>query len=94
MVMSSNDGANQAAAEIVNTVMRKLVGDAVEGKKVYDLVVEGDQAIEAAAATVYNKKTKTGAVPKGLCRVPSHCPIGLLTNSTVRHCVPNLHICQ
>lgn len=93
MVMSSNNGANQAAAEIVNTVMRKLVGDAVEGKKVYDLVVEGDRAIEAAAATIYNKKTKTGAIPKG--RVPSHdCPIGLLTNSTVRHCVPNLHICQ
>lgn len=45
--------------------MQKLVADAVEGKKVYDLVVEGDQAIETAAASVYNKKTKTGAVPKG-----------------------------
>ena len=67
--MSSNNGANQAAAEIVNTVMRKLVEDAVEGKKVYDLVIEGDQAIEAAAATVFNKKTKAGAIPKGMCRV-------------------------
>jgi hypothetical protein len=45
--------------------MRKLVADAIEGKKVYDLVVEGDKAIESAAASVYNKKTKTGAVPKG-----------------------------
>jgi hypothetical protein len=45
--------------------MRNLVADAVEGKKVYDLVVEGDNAIESAAASVYNKKTKTGAVPKG-----------------------------
>jgi hypothetical protein len=45
--------------------MQKLVGDAVEGKKVYDLVVEGDKAIESAAASVYNKKTKTGAIPKG-----------------------------
>ena len=45
--------------------MQKLVGDAVEGKKVYDLVVEGDKAIESAAASVYNKKSKTGAIPKG-----------------------------
>jgi len=45
--------------------MKKLVEDAVEGAKVFDLVVEGDKAIEAGAAAVYNKKTKTGAVPKG-----------------------------
>lgn len=58
--------SKQAAADIVHNVMQKLVADAVEGKKVYDLVVEGDQAIESAASSVYNKKTKTGAVPKGL----------------------------
>ena len=45
--------------------MKKLVDLAVEGAKVFDLVVEGDNAIEAGAAAVYNKKTKTGAVPKG-----------------------------
>jgi hypothetical protein len=45
--------------------MQNLVADAVEGKKVYDLVVEGDNAIESAAASVYNKKTKTGTIPKG-----------------------------
>jgi len=45
--------------------MKKLVELSVEGAKVFDLVVEGDNAIEAGAATVYNKKTKTGAVPKG-----------------------------
>lgn len=47
--------------------MKNLIEEAVEGKKVYDLIVEGDQAIEAAAATVYNKKTAKGAVPKGQC---------------------------
>jgi hypothetical protein len=45
--------------------MKKLVESAVEGANVFDLVVEGDKSIEAGAATVYNKKTKTGAVPKG-----------------------------
>ena len=45
--------------------MKKLVELAVEDAKVFDLVVEGDKAIEAGAATVYNKKTKAGAVPKG-----------------------------
>lgn len=45
--------------------MKRLVELAVEGAKVFDLVVEGDAAIEAGAAAVYNKKTKTGAVPKG-----------------------------
>lgn len=46
--------------------MQKLVAAATEGAKVYDLVVMGDDAIEAAASSVYNKKTKTGAVSKGL----------------------------
>jgi hypothetical protein len=45
--------------------MQKLVANATEGKKVIDLAIEGDQAIEAGAASVYNKKTKAGAVPKG-----------------------------
>jgi len=45
--------------------MRELVSNAVEGKKVYDLLVEGDQAIESALSSVYNKKTKAGAVSKG-----------------------------
>ena len=45
--------------------MKKLTDLAVDGAKVFDLVVEGDNAIEAGAATVYNKKTKTGAIPKG-----------------------------
>lgn len=45
--------------------MQKLVSLAVEGARVYELVVQGDQAIESATQAVYNKKTKTGAVPKG-----------------------------
>jgi len=45
--------------------MKTLVEGAVEGANVFDLVVKGDKNIEAAAAAVYNKKTKTGAVPKG-----------------------------
>lgn len=55
----------QTAADIVHNVMKKLVESAVEGAKVFDLVVEGDKNIEAGAAAVYNKKTKTGVVPKG-----------------------------
>lgn len=45
--------------------MKKLVDLAVEGAKVLDLIVEGDKALEEGAAAVYNKKTKTGVVPKG-----------------------------
>jgi hypothetical protein len=45
--------------------MKDLVELAVEGAKVLDLVVEGDKAIEAGAATVYNRKTKAGAIQKG-----------------------------
>ncbi|KIM33377.1 hypothetical protein M408DRAFT_19681 [Serendipita vermifera MAFF 305830] len=73
----------KSAAEIVHNVMQTLVAGAVEGKKVYDLVVEGDQAIEAAAATVYNKKTKTGAVPKGIA-----FPTCISVNNAVAHFAP------
>jgi hypothetical protein len=45
--------------------MKKLVELAVEGAKVFDLVVEGDKGIEAGAATVFTKKAKARAVPKG-----------------------------
>ena len=45
--------------------MKKLVESAVEGANVFDLVVEGDKNIEAGAAAVYNKKTKSGVVAKG-----------------------------
>jgi hypothetical protein len=55
----------QTAADIIHNVMKKLVERVVEGANVFDLVVEGDKHIEAGAAAVYNKKTKTGFVPKG-----------------------------
>ncbi|KAG8826398.1 Curved DNA-binding protein (42 kDa protein) [Serendipita sp. 401] len=73
----------KAAADIVHSVMQKLVAAAVEGKKVFDLVVEGDQAIEAAAASVYNKKTKTGAVAKGIA-----FPTCISVNNVVAHFAP------
>lgn len=49
----------------MHNVMQKLVAAATEGAKAYDLAVLGDQEIEAGASTVYNKKTKGAAVPKG-----------------------------
>ncbi|PVF98043.1 Creatinase/aminopeptidase [Serendipita vermifera] len=63
--------------------MQRLVANATEGKKVLDLAIEGDQAIEAAAASVYNKKTKTGAVPKGIA-----FPTCISVNNAVAHFSP------
>jgi len=63
--------------------MKDLVELAVEGAKVLDLVVEGDKAIEAGAATVYNRKTKAGAIQKGIA-----FPTCISVNNVVAHFSP------
>ena len=55
----------QTAADIVNNVMKKLVGLSVAGAKVVDLCTEGDKLIEEGTAGVYNKAVKGVKVPKG-----------------------------
>ncbi len=55
----------QTAAEIVNNVMKKLVGLAVDGAKVLDIFVEGDKLVEAGPGAVYNKSVKGVKVGKG-----------------------------
>jgi methionine aminopeptidase len=55
----------QTAGDIVNDVMKKLVGLCVEGAKVLDLCIQGDELIEQATAAVYNKTVKGVKVGKG-----------------------------
>jgi hypothetical protein len=45
--------------------MTKLVGLCVEGAKVLDLCIQGDELIEQATAAVYNKTVKGVKVGKG-----------------------------
>jgi len=73
----------KAAADIVHSVVQKLVEKCTEGTRVFDLVVEGDQALEAATALVYNKKTKSGPVPKGIA-----FPTCISVNNVVAHFSP------
>ncbi|CAG7855126.1 Curved DNA-binding protein AltName: Full=42 kDa protein [Serendipita indica DSM 11827] len=73
----------KVAAEIVHSVMQKLVAGAVEGKKVLDLVIEGDEALEAGAAGVYNKKAKGAAIQKGIA-----FPTCISVNNAVAHFSP------
>ena len=60
----------QTAADIVNSVMKKLVELCVEGAKVLDLCVEGDKLLEQGTGAVYNKAVKGVKVPKGACGRP------------------------
>ena len=55
----------QIASDIVNNVMKKLVGLSVEGAKVLDICVEGDKLIEQGTGAVYNKSVKGVKVSKG-----------------------------
>ena len=56
----------QTAADIVNSVMKKLVELCVEGAKVLDLCVEGDKLLEQGTGAVYNKAVKGVKVSKGV----------------------------
>lgn len=55
----------QVAGDIVNDVMKKLVELVVEGAKVLDLCIKGDELIEQATAGVYNKVIKGVKTGKG-----------------------------
>ena len=50
--------------------MKKLVGLCMEGAKVLDLCIQGDELIEQATAAVYNKTVKGVKVGKG--EISSH----------------------
>jgi hypothetical protein len=45
--------------------MAKVVAAAIAGASTVDLCKLGDDSIEAAVATVYNKKVEGKAIPKG-----------------------------
>ncbi|KAK7690666.1 hypothetical protein QCA50_005765 [Cerrena zonata] len=73
----------KTAADIVNNVMKKLVGLAVEGAKVLDLCTEGDKLIEEGTAGVYNKAVKGVKIAKGLA-----FPTSISVNNCVAHFSP------
>lgn len=45
--------------------MKELVGLCVEGAKILDLCIKGDELIEKATAGVYNKAVKGVKIGKG-----------------------------
>lgn len=49
----------------MHSVIKKLIGLAVEGAKVIDLCVEGDKLLEEGTGAVYNKSVKGVKVNKG-----------------------------
>jgi len=71
------------AADIVNNTVKKLIGLAVEGAKVFDLCVEGDKLIENGLSTVYTKSVKGVKVPKG-CAFPTSISV----NNVISHFSP------
>ncbi|KAI0044029.1 proliferation-associated protein 1 [Auriscalpium vulgare] len=73
----------KTAADIVNSVVKKLVGLSVEGAKVLDLCIEGDKLIEEGTGAVYNKAPKGVKVPKGLA-----FPTSVSVNNCVAHFSP------
>lgn len=71
------------AADIVNSVMKRLVELCVEGAKVLDLCVEGDRLIEQGTGAVYNKSVKGVKVIKGIA-----FPTSVSVNNAVAHFSP------
>jgi methionine aminopeptidase len=55
----------QAAGDIVNDVMKKLIALCVEGAKIIDLCIQGDKFIEEGTGGVYNKPVKGVKTSKG-----------------------------
>ncbi|KAF8754224.1 Proliferation-associated protein 1 [Rhizoctonia solani] len=74
---------HQAAAEIVNNAIKKLVELSVEGAKILELCEEGDKLIETGTSAVYNSKTAKGKVTKGLA-----FPTSISVNNCVSHYSP------
>lgn len=58
---------SQAAGDIVNQVIKKLIDLSVEGAKVIDLCIEGDKLLEQGLGTVFSKPIKGVKVTKGVC---------------------------
>jgi hypothetical protein len=50
----------------VNGVTKKLIELCVEGAKVFDLCVKGDELLEEGTGAVYNKAVKGVKVQKGM----------------------------
>jgi hypothetical protein len=61
----ASDVTTQTAGDIVNDVMKQLVELCVDGAKVLDLCIKGDELIEQATGAVYNKPVKGAKVGKG-----------------------------
>lgn len=61
-----SNGSHQAAGDIVNQVIKKLIDLCVEGAKVIDLCIEGDKLIEQGLGTVFSKPIKGIKVTKGV----------------------------
>ncbi|KAJ7475935.1 peptidase M24, structural domain-containing protein [Mycena latifolia] len=77
------EGRRVTAADIVHSVMKKLIELSVEGAKIIDLCIEGDKLIEAGTAGVYNKAVKGVKVNKGVA-----FPTSISVNNTVAHFSP------
>lgn len=73
----------KVAGDIVNDVMKKLVELVVEGAKVLDLCIKGDELIEQATAGVYNKVVKGVKTGKGIA-----FPTSISVNNAVAHFSP------
>ncbi|KAF7312407.1 Peptidase-M24 domain-containing protein [Mycena indigotica] len=73
----------KTAADIVQSVTKKLIELAVEGAKVIDLCIEGDKLLEAGTAAVYNKAVKGVKVTKGIA-----FPTCISVNNCVAHFSP------
>ena len=52
--------------------MKQVIGLCVEGTKILDICIKGDELIEAGTGAVYNKSVKGVKVTKGMCLMPSY----------------------
>lgn len=52
--------------------MKQVIELCVEGAKILDICVKGDELIEAATAAVYNKSVKGVKLTKGACATPTY----------------------
>jgi curved DNA binding protein len=73
----------KTAGDIANDVMKELVALCVDGAKVLDLCIKGDELIEQATGAVYNKPVKGVKVGKGLA-----FPTSVSVNNAVAHFSP------
>jgi hypothetical protein len=79
----------------VHNVTKQLVELCVEGARVLDLCVKGDELLEAGTGAVYNKAVKGVKVTKGACL--HHVILSVLIEDRVRknrHRLPYLCLRQ